>query len=52
MNQDLSKMSGEELQGAIQNIMADPAFSQLLGQLQGKTPDAAEKPELYSRDDI
>ena len=46
MNQDLSKMSGEELQGAIQNIMADPAFSQLLGQLQGKTPDAAEKPAV------
>ena len=46
MNRDLSQMSGEELQGAIQNIMADPAFGQLLGQLQGKSPDAAEKPAM------
>ena len=46
MNRDLSQMSGEELQGAIQNIMASPAFGQLLGQLQGKSPDAAEKPAM------
>jgi hypothetical protein len=30
-------MSGEELQGAVESILASPAFSQILGQLQGKS---------------
>ena len=33
---DISNMSGEELQGAVESILASPAFSQILGQLQGK----------------
>ena len=36
MSQDVSNLSGEELQGAVQSILSNPAFSQLLGQLQGK----------------
>lgn len=36
MSQDISNLSGEELQGAVQSILSNPAFSQLLGQLQGK----------------
>lgn len=35
MNRDLSQMSGEELQGAIREVMETPAFAQILGQLQG-----------------
>ena len=37
MSQDISNMSGEELQGAVQSILSNPAFGQLLGQLQGKS---------------
>lgn len=37
MSLDLSNMSGEELQGAVQSILSSPAFSQLLGQMQGTT---------------
>ena len=36
MSQDISNLSGEELQGAVQSILSNAAFSQLLGQLQGK----------------
>lgn len=37
MSLDLSNMTGEELQGAVQSILSSPAFSQLLGQMQGTT---------------
>lgn len=40
MNRDLSQMSGEELQGAIREVMESPAFAQILGQLQG---DSSQK---------
>lgn len=36
MSQDISNMSAEELQGAVQSILSNPAFGQILGQLQGK----------------
>lgn len=36
MSRDISNMSGEELQGAVQSILSNPAFAQILGQLQGK----------------
>ena len=36
MSQDITNMSGEELQGAVQSILSNPAFAQILGQLQGK----------------
>ena len=36
-------MSGEELQGAVESILASPAFSQILGQLQGKIGEEETK---------
>jgi len=36
-------LSGEQLQGAIQSIMRDPAFSELLRQVQGSGGETAEK---------
>ena len=36
-------MSGEELQGAVESILASPAFSQILGQLQGKSTEEEQK---------
>ena len=36
-------MSGEELQGAVESILASPAFSQILGQLQGKSGEEETK---------
>jgi hypothetical protein len=36
-------MSGEELQGAVESILASPAFSQILGQLQGKSAEEEQK---------
>lgn len=43
MNHDISQMSGEELQGAVQSILANPAIGQLLGQLQGKPAEEAKE---------
>lgn len=40
---DISNMSGEELQGAVESILASPAFSQILGQLQGKSGEEETK---------
>lgn len=40
---DISNMSGEELQGAVESILASPAFSQILGQLQGKIGEEETK---------
>ena len=40
---DISNMSGEELQGAVESILASPAFSQILGQLQGKSAEEEQK---------
>lgn len=40
---DISNMSGEELQGAVESILASPAFSQILGQLQGKSAEEDQK---------
>ena len=43
VNPDISNMSGEELQGAVESILASPAFSQILGQLQGKSAEEEQK---------
>ena len=40
---DISNMSGEELQGAVESILASPAFSQILGQLHGKSGEEETK---------
>ena len=40
---DISNMSGEELQGAVESILSSPAFSQILGQLQGKSGEEEQK---------
>lgn len=43
MSQDITNMSGEELQGAVQSILSNPAFAQILGQLQGKGDGEEQK---------
>lgn len=46
MSQDISNMSAEELQGAVQSILANPAFGQILGQLQGKGEEEQKNPAM------
>ena len=42
---DLSEMSGEELQSAVQGILKDPAFAKLIGELSGGAPQEAAPEE-------
>ena len=46
MSQDISNMSAEELQGAVQSILSNPAFGQILGQLQGKGEEEQNPPAM------
>lgn len=46
MSQDISNMSAEELQGAVQSILSNPAFGQILGQLQGKGEEEQKNPAM------
>ena len=46
MSQDISNMSAEELQGAVQSILSNPAFGQILGQLQGKGAEEQKNPAM------
>ena len=39
-------MSAEELQGAVQSILSNPAFGQILGQLQGKGEEEQNPPAM------
>ena len=46
MSQDIPNMSAEELQGAVQSILSNPAFGQILGQLQGKGEEEQKNPAM------
>lgn len=46
MSQDISNMSAEELQGAVQGILSNPAFGQILNQLQGKGEEEQKAPAV------
>ncbi len=46
MSQDISNMSAEELQGAVQGILSNPAFGQILNQLQGKGEEEQNPPAM------
>ena len=46
MSQDISNMSAEELQGAVQGILSNPAFGQILNQLQGKGEEEQNSPAM------
>lgn len=46
MSQDISNMSAEELQGAVQSILSNPAFGQILGQLRGKGEEEQKNPAM------
>lgn len=46
MSQDISNMSAEELQGAVQGILSNPAFGQILNQLQGKREEEQTPPAM------
>ena len=46
MSQDISNMSAEELQGAVQGILSNPAFGQILNQLQGKGEKEQNPPAM------
>lgn len=42
---DISEMSGEELQSAVQGILKDPAFAKLIGELSGGAPQESAQEE-------